>query len=501
MKEKVILIIRDGWGYSKNIEFNAIAKAKTLVDDKLRLEYPWTIINASGKSVGLPEKYQGNSEVGHLTIGSGRIVKQSLVKINESIKDGSFFKKKELIQLINNCKKNNSFLHVLGLLQQEGVHAHINHLFAILDLCKRNKFKDVLIHVITDGRDSPVNKGEFYLQKLVNKINQVEIGEIVTISGRYYAMDRDKRWQRTRKAYQAIIEGKSKNKFSDPLIRIKECYKKNETDEFIEPSIKKDYQGLKDNDSFLFYNLRTDRPRQLTQAIVEKNFKGWQRKMKKVFFVAMTDYYQSMNARYVFKEDKLKNILGEVLSKNNIKQLRISETEKYAHVTFFFNGQQEKPFKNEDRVMINSPKISTYDKKPEMSIKKIVNRVKKEIQKKQYQFIVINLVNADMVGHSGNFKATIKAVEEVDKAVGEIVTVGLKEKYNLLIVSDHGNAEDQKNKRKTSHTINPVPFISVCYNKKFRLKKNKGLQDIAPSVLKLMAIKKPKEMTGESILY
>jgi len=498
-KEKIILIIRDGWGYRKSKKLNAIARAKTPHNNELRKKYPWTILKASGEAVGLPKNYQGNSEVGHLTIGSGRIMDQSLVRINKSIKNGSFFKKEALAGAIKNCCWKNSQLHLIGLLQKEGVHAHMDHLFALLDFCRKRSFKRVFIHVITDGRDSPVRRGKRYLKELIKKTNSLGLGEVVTICGRYYAMDRDKRWVRTKKAYQAIVRGKSREKFKDPLKKLNECYLKGETDEFIFPTVRENYQGIKDGDSVIFYNLRTDRPRQLTQAIVEKNFKGWKRKPPKVFFVAMTNYYQSMKAEVVFKERKIKNILGEVLSKKNLKQFRISETEKYPHVTFFFNAQQEKPFKGEERRMIPSPKVATYDKKPEMSINGIVVEAEKAMNKNRYQFIVINLVNADMVGHTGNEKAIIKAVEAVDLATGRLVRVGLKNNYSLFVFADHGNAEDQTKAWRTSHTVNPVPFILISRKRKFSLKKNKELKDIAPTVLSLMGIKKPKEMEGRPI--
>ncbi len=495
-KEKVILIIRDGWGYRKEKNFNFIAQAKTPNDDQLRKKYPRTIIKAAEEAVGLPSGYQGNSEVGHLTIGSGRIIDQSLYRINKSIKDGSFFNKKEFFKAINNCRKNNSSLHIIGLLQKEGVHSHMDHLLAILEICRKNNFENVFIHIITDGRDAPVKQGKNYLAELMAKN---KIGEIATISGRYYAMDRDKRWARTKKAYQTIIEGKSLKTFKDPLKEIQSCYRQGETDEFITPRKKEGYQGVKEKDSIIFFNLRTDRPRQLTQAIIEENFQGWKRKKINVFFVAMTNYYQAMSAEVVFKEIEIKNLLGEVLSKNNIKQLRISETEKYPHVTFFFNGQKEKPFKKEDRIMIPSPKVSTYDKKPEMSVREITNKVIKEINKNEYEFIVINLVNVDMVGHTGIKKAIIKAIEAVDQSVGEIVKAGLNNNYNLFVFADHGNAEDKSKKWGTSHTTNPVPFVLVSKNK-YKLKNNKGLKDIAPTVLKIMKIKKPKEMKGKLII-
>ncbi|MEA2092571.1 MAG: 2,3-bisphosphoglycerate-independent phosphoglycerate mutase [Patescibacteria group bacterium] len=495
--EKVILIIRDGWGYRDDDAFNAILKADTPVNDKLMKEYPWTLLEASGRAVGLPDNYQGNSEVGHLTIGSGQIIEQSLVRVNKSIEDGSFFKKEELLDAIENCKKNNSFLHIAGLLQKEGVHSHINHLFALLELCKKENFKDVLVHIFTDGRDAPVNMGKNYIKELLEKMDRLGVGKVATVSGRYYAMDRDKRWERTRKAYETIIQGLSEEKFDNVLEKIEELYNRGETDEFIKPLACKDYNGVKNGDSFVFYNIRTDRPRQLTQAVVEEDFKEWDREVIDIFFVAMTKYYTPMNGKVVFKEKKIEDILGEVLSLNKIKQLRISETEKYPHVTFFFNGHREEPFEGEDRIIIPSPKVATYDQKPEMSVAKIGLELKKQIKSNKYQFILVNLVNADMVGHTGKEKAIIKAVEAVDEVVGEIVKAGRENNYTLLIFADHGNAEDQREAVKTSHTTNPVPLIVVSDKMKNISLKKGGLKDIAPMTLSLMEVEKPEKMTGE----
>jgi len=496
MNEKVVLIIRDGWGHRNEVSGNTIKKSKTPINDNLIKNYPNILLKASGLAVGLPKGYQGNSEVGHLTIGSGRIVDQSLVRINKSIKNGDFFKKKEFLESINNCKKNNSNLHIVGLLQKEGVHAHIDHLKALLKLCKKEKFFNIYLHIITDGRDAPPTQGRNYLKELIDNL---EFGQIATISGRYYAMDRDKRWNRTKKAYRAIVEGVSQNKFLDPYLELIKCYKNKETDEFIIPRARFDYKGIKNNDSIIFYNSRTDRTRQLTQAIIEDDFIGWKRNRLNVFFVAMTEYYKPMNALVAFKDQENKNLLGEVLSNHNKKQLRISETEKYAHVTFFFNGQKEISFHEEKRIMIPSPKVKTYDKKPEMSIYKIKNKLIKEI-KKDYDFILINLVNCDMVGHTGNKEATQKAVEVVDNVVGKIIEMGINNNYVILITADHGNAEDQTKKWQTSHTTNPVPFILVSNKTEIKLKKEGELQDIAPTILYLMGIKKPKEMMGKIII-
>ncbi|MFH1590248.1 MAG: 2,3-bisphosphoglycerate-independent phosphoglycerate mutase [archaeon] len=498
--KKVILVIRDGWGYRESTEHNAIHNTATPITDGLMKHYPNTLLNASGEAVGLPKGYQGNSEVGHMTIGSGRIINQSLSRINKSIEDKSFFKISEFSKAINNCKKNKSKLHIMGLLQVEGVHSHIDHLFALLDLCKKKNFKRVVVHVFTDGRDAPVNNSLKHVKKLLNKFKEIGFGEIVTVSGRYYSMDRDKRWDRTKKAYDCIVNGDSKDEFSNPLTAIKKCHANDETDEFIKPQVLKGYHGVKKNDSMIFFNFRTDRTRQLTKAIVEDKFEGWNRKKLNVLFVAMTPFYKPMNAEVAFKERKIDNLLGEIVSKNGLKQFRVSETEKYAHVTFFFNGQIEKPFKNEDRFLINSPKVVTYDLQPEMSVYEIADALVKQIKTEKYDLIVTNLVNGDMVGHTGIIHAIKKAVKAVDLALGRIVDEALKHDYTMLIFGDHGNVEDQTAEWRTSHTINPVPLIVVSNDLKMKLPKNKGLQDIAPTVLKLLGLKKPVEMTGESLV-
>lgn len=501
-QKKVILVIRDGWGYRKEKKNNAIAKTPTPNTDFLMKNYPNTLLSASGESVGLPKGYQGNSEVGHMTIGSGRILFQSLERINSSIADKSFFKNPAFIEAINNAKKNNTYLHLIGLIQEEGVHSHLNHLFALIDLCKKEKFCKVKIHVITDGRDAPVKKSIDYITKLEKKIKKTGIGEIVSVQGRFFAMDRDKRWERTQKAYDCIVLGKAENDFVDTISIIKKSHRENKTDEFIIPVKKRNYSGIKENDSVIFFNFRTDRTRQLTRAIVEENFEGWQRKPLNICFVAMTQFYQPMNALIAYPEQSLTNLLGEIVANANLKQLRISETEKYAHVTFFFNGQKEEPNKNEERILIASPKVLTYDLKPEMSAYEVTEKLCGEIDSKKFDFIVTNLVNGDMVGHTGNVEAINKAVKTVDDCVGKIYETGLKNGYTLLIFADHGNVEDQSKNWVTSHTTNKVPFILVSEDKKLKkvkLKKGKGLQDIAPTALKILGLAKSKEMTGESI--
>jgi 2,3-bisphosphoglycerate-independent phosphoglycerate mutase len=502
MEKKVLLLIRDGWGYREEKFDNAIANTATPETDKLMSTYPNTLLQSSGQAVGLPEGYQGNSEVGHMTIGSGRVIFQSLERINQSIEKEDFFKIPEFLQAIENCKKNKTSLHLIGLLQTQGVHSHINHLLALLDLCKKQNFKDVLIHVITDGRDAPITESIKHLTTLDNKLNDLNFGKIATISGRYYAMDRDNRWDRTELAFNCIVHGNTNETFTDPIQTIKQSHEKDETDEFIKPKKSDDYQGIKENDSIIFYNYRTDRPRQFTKAMVEKDFKEFKSNPPKTFYVGMTQYYRPMNAKVAFKDQEFTNLLGEVIAQNNLNQLRISETEKYAHVTFFFNGQKEEPNKNEERILIQSPKVETYDKKPEMSVHEITKQLIKEIDKDKHNLIVTNFVNGDMVGHTGILPAIEKAVKSVDECIGKTIKAALEKNYTILVFADHGNAEDQTPEYNTSHTINQVPIILISNQPELKDKKleSGSLADIAPTVLKLLDIKKPKEMTGKSLI-
>jgi 2,3-bisphosphoglycerate-independent phosphoglycerate mutase len=503
MGRKVILVIRDGWGYRADCTENAICQTPTPATDALMRDCPNTLLAASGEAVGLPAGFQGNSEVGHMAIGSGRVIFQSMEKINRSIREGKFYDIPELVDAVENCKRHSTRLHIMGLLQSEGVHAHEDHLYAALELCRRRDFGDALVHVFTDGRDAPVYDSVKHITKLLGAFKEKGLGRVASVSGRYYAMDRNKAWERTRKAYDCIVCGKADGTFSDVLDHVGKSHAAGVTDEFIVPAKAEWYDGVGENDSILFFNFRTDRTRQLTQAIVEKDFKGWARESLKVCFVAMTQFYSPMNALVAFKEEELRSLLGEVLSWAGLKQLRISETEKYAHVTFFFNGQVEKPFEGEDRVLIESPKIATYDLKPEMSVYEIKDRLVGEIRSGKYDFIVTNLVNGDMVGHTGIVPAIMTAVAAVDSCVGEIAAAGLESGYTLLVFADHGNAEDQTPMWRTSHTTNPVPLILVSRDPKLRkakLKGGKGLQDIAPTVLALMGLQKPKEMTGESVI-
>jgi 2,3-bisphosphoglycerate-independent phosphoglycerate mutase len=503
MRHPVILVIRDGWGFRAECTDNAICQTPTPNTDKLMGEYPHVLLAAAGEAVGLPDGYQGNSEVGHMTIGSGRIIFQSMARINKSIKEGRFFKNPSLVGAIENCKRNKSHLHIMGLIQPEGVHAQMEHLFAMLELCRRENFRDVFVHAFMDGRDAPVTNSVNHVSATVDRFKTLGFGKVATVSGRFYAMDRDKRWDRTKKAYDCIVKGECESEYDDPLDEIRKCYAKGETDEFIAPRRMRGYAGVKDNDSILFFNFRTDRTRQLTRAIVEDEFEGWERKPLKVYYVAMTQFYTPMNAHVAFSDISLDNLLGKVVGDAGLKQLRISETEKYAHVTFFFNGQVEVPNTGEDRVLINSPKVATYDLKPDMSVYEIKDRLIREIKMKKYDLIVTNLVNCDLVGHTGIVPAIQKAVAAVDDCVGQVAKAGLDSGYTLLIFADHGNAEDQTPEWRTSHTINPVPCVLVSADaklKKAKLKDGRGLQDIAPTVLELLGVKKPAEMTGDSLI-
>ena len=499
MAKKVLVVIRDGRGYRADPKDNAIAEVDTPNTDMIMEKYPNILINASGEDVWLPAWYQWNSEVWHMTIWSGRVIFQSLERINRSIKDWSFFVNEALKWAIENCKANSSTLHLMWLLQWEWVHSHIDHLFAILDMCAKENFRDVVIHVFTDWRDAPVTKSLEYLAKLSNKLNELWFGKIVTAMWRFYAMDRDKRRDRTQIAYDAIVNAKWIYGTDDIIEWIRECHNVWETDEFIRPIVLNWYEWVKPHDSMVFWNFRTDRTRQLTKAIVEEEFDGRNRVSLNVYYVWMTQFYTPMNAHVIFPELDVKNCLWEVLSKAWLRQLRLSETEKYAHVTFFFNGQVETPFENEDRVLIPSPKVATYDLAPEMSAYEITDAICEKMDNDNYDVIITNLVNWDMVWHTGVIDAIHKAVKTVDDCIGKLVECGLKNWYELLVFADHWNVEDQTPERRTSHTTNPVPFIVVS-NDNYKLRETWSLADIAPTVLKILGIEKPAEMTGNSLI-
>lgn len=502
-KDPVLFLIRDGWGYSENSEHNFINASNAPFCFSLAAQYPRTLLKCSGEAVGLPKGYQGNSEVGHMTIGGGRVVYQSLPRILHAIEDRTFFSNAAFLAALDHASKNNGYLHLMGLAQFEGVHSHLDHLFALLDLCKEKGFRKVLVHVITDGRDAPPKAGIDNLCKIQEKLNVIGFGEIATISGRYYAMDRDKRFERTQKYYQCVKDAQAAEKFSLPFDYLKGCYAQEVTDEFIIPACKEGYCGLSDSDSLIFFNFRTDRTRQITQALIEEEFTPFARSKFKGVFVAMTQYYTPMPCLVAFTEEKPINFLGEVVSQAGLKQLRISETEKYAHVTFFFNGQIEKPFENEQRILINSPKVATYDLQPQMAAPEIAQRLCGELDKKEYDLVVTNLVNADMVGHTAKKEAIEVAIKAVDNACKDIVTAALQNGYTVFVFADHGNAEDKSELTATSHTTNPVEFVLVSRDAalaKAKLKADGELKDIAPTALQILSLPQPREMTGQSLI-
>ena len=509
MKDKVtMLMILDGFGDNKNKEGNAVKLANTPNIDKLMKKYPCTDIYTSGLHVGLPEGQMGNSEVGHTNIGAGRIVYQELTRITKSIEDGDFFTNPEFIAAIENCKKNNTKLHILGLVSDGGVHSHIRHLYGLLEMAKRRDFEDVYVHCFLDGRDTPPASGESYILQLQEKMKEKGIGKIASISGRFYAMDRDKRWQRVEKCYNALVSGEG-NKSPSAIQAIENSYQKEIFDEFVEPTVicngEEPIAKIEKNDSVIFFNFRPDRAREITRALVDPNFDGFKNKNLDLYYVCFTSYDETMpNVHIAFKKEAIKNTLGEVLSKNNLTQLRIAETEKYAHVTFFFNGGEEKQYKGEDRILVPSPKVETYDQKPEMSAYEVTDNVVKALEAEKYDCIILNFANPDMVGHTGSLEAAIKAVETIDECVGRIVKIIEEKQGNLIITADHGNAEQmidyKTGEPHTAHTTNPVPIIVITPNKDIKLKENGKLADLAPTILDLMNIEKPEEMTGESLL-
>lgn len=512
----VCLIILDGYGISSNTTGNAIFSANKPYMDYYMKNYPNTKLLASGLAVGLPEGQMGNSEVGHLNIGAGRIVYQELTKITRSIELGKFFSKEAFIAAIENVKKNNSSLHIMGLLSDGGVHSHIDHLKALIDLAKKNDIKDLFIHAFLDGRDVPPRSALTYINDIKKYMDMAGYGKIATICGRYYAMDRDNRWERVKKAYDNLVYRNGVHYNSEQEL-IEDSYKNNSDDEFVIPAcinVKDEEKAkIRTNDSIIFFNFRPDRAREITRTFIYKDFNEFDRGDKvpqNLIFVCMTEYdikFNNIPDVYVaYPPKNIINTLGEVISKNNLKQLRIAETEKYAHVTFFLNGGVEKPFPREDRILIPSPKVPTYNLKPEMSAFEVTGKLLEEISRDIYQVIIVNFANADMVGHTGFFDAAVKAIEAVDKCVGKIVNKINEVGGVTLITADHGNAEEMVNVEMhcpmTAHTISKVPFI-LCSNNVKELtdeKDNPKLCDIAPTILELIDIKKPEEMTGNSLI-
>ena len=505
-KKTTMLMILDGFGINENSEGNAVKLAKIPNINEIMKQYPNTIIHTSGLDVGLPEGQMGNSEVGHTNIGAGRIVYQELTRITKSIEDGDFFSNSELVAAIENCKKNNSKLHILGLLSDGGVHSHMRHLFAILELAKRKDFEDVYVHCFLDGRDTPPASADGYIAELEEKMKEKGVGKIATISGRFYAMDRDKRWERIKEAYNALVNGEG-HKFSSSTAAIENSYQKEIFDEFVKPSVicKNDepVATIGENDSVIFFNFRPDRAREITRAIVDPDFDGFERNFVKTYFVTFTNYDETLlpYVHIAFKKEEIKNTFGEYISKLGLTQLRIAETEKYAHVTFFFNGGEEKQYEGEDRILIPSPKVETYDMKPEMSAGEVTDKVVEAINSRKYDAIILNYANPDMVGHTGSLEATVKALEFLDGCVKRVVDAIENNDGTLLITADHGNAEQmidyKTGELHTAHTTNPVPLVLI--GRDVKLKEGR-LADLAPTMLDLMNLAKPEEMTGESLI-
>lgn len=496
-------MILDGYGIRENKEGNAIAFAKTPNLDKLFSSYPHSVLDASGESAGLPEGQMGNSEVGHLNIGAGRIVYQDLTRISKSIRDGDFLRNKVLLDAVKNVKNNNSSLHLVGLLSDGGVHSHISHLYALLELARKQGIKKIYVHAFLDGRDVPPKSALVYIKDAQKKMKELG-GEFATISGRYYAMDRDKRWDRVEKAYEAMTSGRCITAETAALA-VENAYARGETDEFVNPTVivkkGKPVALVSDNDSVIFFNFRSDRAREITRAFINQDFLDFKRNSyPRTHFMCLTQYDETFNVPIAFPPESLKNILADVLSMHHLKQLRIAETEKYAHVTFFFNGGRETPVEGEDRLLIPSPKVATYDLQPEMSAYPVTDEVVKALSSGKYDVIILNYANPDMVGHTGVFDAAVKAVEAVDECIGRVFDAVSAANGLLIITADHGNAEqmmDETGGIHTAHTSNSVPFL-FCENG-FKLKGG-ILADISPTILDVLGIEKPQEMTGQSLI-
>jgi len=501
--KKVILIIMDGWGLGKVKSSDAIQHAKTPFVSSLYSKYPNSTLITCGEDVGLPEGQMGNSEVGHLNLGAGRIVYQELQRINVAIKTGEFANNPTLIAAIDFAKQNNKPLHLMGLVSDGGVHSHTNHLKALITLCAEKGLKNVLVHAFTDGRDTDPKSGLGFLTDLQNHLDK-STGHIATITGRYYAMDRDKRWERVKLAYDALVNGIGE-KTDNVLGAVKKSYAENVTDEFIKPIINAQLQTpqIKEGDVVICFNFRTDRCREITQVLTQTDFPDFGMKKLDLNYTTMTQYdHTYKNVHVVFENDDLENTLGEILQQNNKTQIRIAETEKYPHVSFFFSGGREKEFTGERRIMIQSPKVATYDLQPEMSAYAVTDAIVKEIENDPADFICLNFANADMVGHTGVWNAVIKAVETVDSCVEKVVTAALKEDYAVFILADHGNADYEINEDgtpNTAHTLNLVPFFIVDNNWKGTIKNGK-LGDIAPTILTMMGLPLPKEMSGNILI-
>ncbi len=502
MKKPLVLMILDGFGIAP-VEGNAIAAANKPNLDKIFAENPHTQIGASGMDVGLPDGQMGNSEVGHTNIGAGRIVYQELTRITKSAQDGDMEKNEALLKAMNNAKENGKALHFMGLLSDGGVHSHNTHLYALLEMAKKLGVEKVFVHCFMDGRDVPPSSGKDYVKELMGKLEEIGVGKIATVMGRYYAMDRDNRWERVEKAYAAMVYGEGEQA-ECPLCAMQNSYDKEVTDEFVVPTVVKGAEPISEGDSVIFYNFRPDRAREITRTLVDPDFTGFER--KKGFFpltyVCMTQYDATMpNVDVAYKPESLTNTFGEYISNKGLTQLRIAETEKYAHVTFFFNGGVEKQYPGEDRILVKSPAVATYDLQPEMSAYEVTDKMVEAVKSGKYDALILNYANCDMVGHTGVFEAAVKAVEAVDTCVGRVVEAVKEMGGCVLLTADHGNADkmvDEDGEPFTAHTTNPVPFCVI--NHPCQLREGGRLADIAPTMLKILNLEQPAEMTGESII-
>ena len=508
-KKPTVLMILDGYGLNERHDANAVYEANTPVMDKLMAEYPFVKGNASGLAVGLPEGQMGNSEVGHMNMGAGRIVYQELTRITKEIADGDFFKNEALLAACKNAKENNSALHLYGLVSDGGVHSHNTHIYGLLELAKREGVEKVYVHCFLDGRDTPPASGKGYVEELEAKMKEIGVGEVVSVMGRYYAMDRDNRWDRVELAYKALVKGEGVA--TDNIVKaIQESYDNEKTDEFVIPAyLEKDgkpYGRIQDKDSIIFFNFRPDRAREITRTFCCDDFDGFNRgKRLDVTYVCFTEYDATIpNKLVAFHKVEITNTFGEYLAAHHMTQARIAETEKYAHVTFFFNGGVEEPNEGEDRILVKSPKVATYDLQPEMSAYEVCDKLCGAIRSDKYDVIIINFANPDMVGHTGVQEAAIKAVEAVDQCVGKAVEALKEVDGQMFICADHGNAEQlvdyETGAPFTAHTTNPVPFILVNADPAYTLREGGCLADIIPTLIELMGMEQPKEMTGKSLL-
>lgn len=508
-KRPTVLMILDGYGLNEKEQGNAVAEAKTPVMDRLMAEYPFVKGNASGLAVGLPDGQMGNSEVGHLNMGAGRIVYQELTRITKEIEDGVFFENEALLKAVENAKANDSALHMFGLVSDGGVHSHNTHIYGLLELAKRHGLKKVYVHCFLDGRDTPPTSGKDYVQELTDKMQELGVGEVASVMGRYYAMDRDNRWDRVELAYKALTRGEGETA-ADGVSAIAASYEKGVNDEFVVPAVVmkdgKPLATIQDGDSVIFFNFRPDRAREITRAFCDDEFTGFPREKKlDLTYVCFTEYDVTIpNKLVAFHKVELHNTFGEYLAAHGKKQARIAETEKYAHVTFFFNGGVEEPNEGEDRILVKSPKVATYDLQPEMSAYGVCDKLVEAIKSDKYDVIIINFANPDMVGHTGIEEAAIKAVEAVDECVGRAVEALKEVDGQMFICADHGNAEQLVDYNTgapfTAHTTNPVPFLLVNADPAYRLREGGCLADIIPTLIELMGMEQPKEMTGKSLL-